>query len=906
MEMMLFLAALAIFAIPVALIWLVFSHLALRENVRRLTTELTTLKSSNSPPAPVPANAAPQKMPTTLADYAVSPEPGQLTKPDQLAKPDRPPQTETPEATASPLPAEGAPATPPKSFVFDGEKIAQLFAWCKENWFIVVAAVSLAMAGIFLVQYGIENGVLSPTNRVLCALIFGAGLIGFGEWIRRRASDEHGVTAFLPSAFAGAGIVTLFSALLSAQQLYGLIGKEMAFGGLVGIAALAVLLGWLYGPLVSAIGLIGAVAVPFMVSDGTSENVTWLFYYFALISAVGLGVDAMKRSAWISSLGLLAPYIGAALIWMASGSEHFIVFAALIAIAAIVIPTVQLRPAFDGVMSSKWLLSNPASNWPEFPTRLAAAGILGLAGVSVLVSMGGEAGFWLALAALALTLFALGYWLNRTTVLDDLAIAVALAMLAVIGLSGLFGLDIATTITPSPDYGHSPPMLPTWLTAFGIGISALAGWRSLRDARNDLWWAAGAAIFAPATVILLALYWQPLASMGTTRWAAHVLAVSALMVVLAEQMVRVTNRLGDDSGTARLRLALFALAALNMIAFALSIVLTETALTLGFAGLAVSAAWLDRKFDIRPISWFVQGAIALCSYRLVADPGLPWALETSLIELSIGFLGTMALIAAAWWLLQHRKRESAMMVAESAIWSLGGIFVCLLLHRALDDNDVGTHWSLSLFSMILLISAAAQLYRAKVGGIVQLVRTALASIFATLGLLLLASAIALAPLARGIVLGPPIFDSLLVAYLLPALLLAGVAWRFDHLDKGMRFVAGGAALVSATVYVGLEIRRLWQGPDLTAPGVMDGELYTYTIAMLVVGSVVLGLALLKKSHALRTAAFTIIALTIAKVFLIDMSGLEGLTRVLSFLALGLVLAGLALLNRWVSQALGEA
>jgi uncharacterized membrane protein len=43
---------------------------------------------------------------------------------------------------------------------------------------------------------------------------------------------------------------------------------------------------------------------------------------------------------------------------------------------------------------------------------------------------------------------------------------------------------------------------------------------------------------------------------------------------------------------------------------------------------------------------------------------------------------------------------------------------------------------------------------------------------------------------------------------------------------------------------------------------------------------------------LRLAALAIVGLTSAKVFLIDMSGLEGLWRVLSFLGLGLVLIGL--------------
>jgi uncharacterized membrane protein len=46
----------------------------------------------------------------------------------------------------------------------------------------------------------------------------------------------------------------------------------------------------------------------------------------------------------------------------------------------------------------------------------------------------------------------------------------------------------------------------------------------------------------------------------------------------------------------------------------------------------------------------------------------------------------------------------------------------------------------------------------------------------------------------------------------------------------------------------------------------------------------------------------VISVTVAKVFLIDASGLSGLTRVVSFAGLGLSLAGLAWLNRWAQTA----
>lgn len=56
-------------------------------------------------------------------------------------------------------------------------------------------------------------------------------------------------------------------------------------------------------------------------------------------------------------------------------------------------------------------------------------------------------------------------------------------------------------------------------------------------------------------------------------------------------------------------------------------------------------------------------------------------------------------------------------------------------------------------------------------------------------------------------------------------------------------------------------------------------------------------------RALRLAALALVALVAAKVFLLDMAGLGGLWRVLSFLGLGLCLIGLgAFYRRFVVPA----
>ena len=72
----------------------------------------------------------------------------------------------------------------------------------------------------------------------------------------------------------------------------------------------------------------------------------------------------------------------------------------------------------------------------------------------------------------------------------------------------------------------------------------------------------------------------------------------------------------------------------------------------------------------------------------------------------------------------------------------------------------------------------------------------------------------------------------------------------------------------------------------------DAELWAWSGAWLAYGVAVMAIGIAAGIRRLRLAALAIVGLTTAKVFLVDMSGLVGLWRVLSFLGLGLVLIGL--------------
>src|SRR6202042_3009329 len=107
----------------------------------------------------------------------------------------------------------------------------------------------------------------------------------------------------------------------------------------------------------------------------------------------------------------------------------------------------------------------------------------------------------------------------------------------------------------------------------------------------------------------------------------------------------------------------------------------------------------------------------------------------------------------------------------------------------------------------------------------------------------------------------------------------------------------GFALVLALSYLSLEIRRLYHGPILTTGATSGAEQYTYSIAWLAFGVVLLAIGVLFNSQRARLASAVVIALTIAKAFVIDMSTLTGVYRALSFMCLGLVLVAIG----WLYQ-----
>jgi uncharacterized membrane protein len=156
------------------------------------------------------------------------------------------------------------------------------------------------------------------------------------------------------------------------------------------------------------------------------------------------------------------------------------------------------------------------------------------------------------------------------------------------------------------------------------------------------------------------------------------------------------------------------------------------------------------------------------------------------------------------------------------------------------------------------------------------------------------------PMVTGEPVGRPFFNLILLGYGLPAVLAIALAlYARGVRPMGYRVIAAATSVGLALAYLSLEVRRFFHGPVLTVGPFTDAEGYTYSAVWLAFGVVLLIAGIFLRSQPARIASALVTTLTILKVFLVDMHGLTGIYRALSFIGLGLVLMGIG----WLYQRL---
>ena len=269
----------------------------------------------------------------------------------QAPEPQVAPSTEPP---AAPLPGKRTVdiSTPPDLALpgFVGDAWAAAKAWLLGGNTIVRAGVLVLFVGLaFLAKFAADNALLPPELRLVAVGAAGIALLVFGWRLKNRQPQRDAYALTLQ----GAGVAVLYLTVFAAFRLYQLLPAQAAFGVLALICALSTAIALLQNALPMAfIGFAGAFAAPLLVSTGQGSHVG-LFGYYLLLGA-GIAVVAWLR-AWraLNLLGFFATF-GVATLWgslkyepaLLSSTEPFLLaFFALYLLASLFYATRHgLRP----------------------------------------------------------------------------------------------------------------------------------------------------------------------------------------------------------------------------------------------------------------------------------------------------------------------------------------------------------------------------------------------------------------------------------------------------------------------------------------------------------------------------------------------------------------------------------
>jgi uncharacterized membrane protein len=771
------------------------------------------------------------------------------------------------------------------------------------SWTVWLGGITLGLGGLFLVKYSIEAGLLSPAVRLSLAALFALALGICGEFLRRKGGislDALPKNVSIPGLLTAAAAITLFGTIYIAYDFYGFIGATTAFSLLALTGLVTIFIASLHGQSMAGLGLLGAMIAPALVSS-ENPSVLVLFAYLAITGSAS--IYASKALRWTTvpilafiGLGLWSLiYLDAADVvdpLMPAGA-----FLALLAATIFVWPG-HFRQTSDDTQepeASRRLLG--ISLIARAPFVLSAA----LSLITVLVPMiyitsGADfygTPYYFAVP-LIIALASLG---------ASRRFAVMPALFAAGGALAIAALNGANLYTPS-DFipgmiNHTSDIALTLTMSL---VFFLCGWAFFKKRADDdycfaLVWAG---ILAVIPVWLGAISF---ANYGIYQFdITHCLFGAALglsALYIAETFSRSNGRAAP--------LALDALITLSFLAFALSLHTISSALTttllVPLLGLAYFIA--SRFKPWRALQWMLVPALLITMARFGWEPTIVGADRLSAMPFFNQLLpayGLAALVAlvAAWQLRKSADlRLKNVMQALAAILSLLAIAV-LVRHGFNGGKLTSTIPSLgeqSIYSLLLIGLSLVMLFLdRKDGSLVLRYGSMLASVLSIVSVLSL-HLITLNPYISGEMVGNwPIFNLLLVGYLLPALGYAALAYFANGIRPKLyvRIISASSAAL-AFAWITLEVRRFWQGSSIADwKGFLQSETYSYTVVWLLLGVVLLVLGIKRKAMVLRFASAALLVLATAKAFLVDMSNLEGALRALSFIGLGIVLMGIGL------------
>jgi uncharacterized membrane protein len=762
------------------------------------------------------------------------------------------------------------------------------------QWVVWIGGLTLALGGFFLVRYSIDAGLIGPEVRVALGALFAAGLLAVGEWTRRRESIAQIAAlpiANIPAMLTAAGTAVAFATVYAAYALYDFLPPAAAFIllGLVALGTLAAAL--LHGPALAGLGIVAAFVTPVLVSSN-QPNYWALYIYLAVVTAAAFALARVRLWRWLAITTIVLAFL-----WtlpcldcgLSMVAPHVFHVATGFALAALIVVC--------GFMFGP----DAADDNIEPISSISLAVYLLGAMLIVLASRHDD------IALIGFTLLVAGSlavsWRAPSTA-GSVGAAAAMVFVVFVEWAVRANLDMLVLPGPLPGIGPSPigesetshiVTAALFAASFG-GAGFMAQGRSTNSIVPVVWASAG--VFTPLA-LLVALYARIAHLDRSIPFAILAVVLAAAFAVATEVLARRQDRPGLQTS-----IALFATGTLAALALALTFALDKGWLTIALALTSLGTAWIAERRPIpflRPLAAIFAGIVVA---RIADDPRIVGD-NVGTTPIFNWLLWGYGVPAASFWgasyLMRRRGDDAPLRAVEAAAILFTVLLAFLEIRHAVNGGDMLAVPSLAEAGLDVCIALAMAIglerLRVRSGSLVHNAGAVLLTIFAGLGavfgLLLLEN-----PMFSYVAINGSVINLLVLAYAFPAVLMLLLSYAV----AGRRSVAtanslAAGALILALSYVTLEIRRLYHGPDLMDGPTTGAEQYTYSIAWLAFGVILLGIGILVPSQRARLASAVVIGLTILKAFLIDMSTLTGVYRALSFICLGLVLVAIG----WLYQ-----
>ncbi|WFU09980.1 DUF2339 domain-containing protein [Rhizobium sp. CB3090] len=787
------------------------------------------------------------------------------------------------------------------------------------RWAVWVGGIALALGGIFLVKYSIESGLLSPAVRLVLAAIFGLVLVAAGEIIRRRSEPVPANTfqnAMIPGVLTAAGVVALFGSTYAAYGIYGFIGPATAFV-LLGLISLATLgLSLLHGQALAGLGLLASMITPVLIAS-TAPRPWTLFGYLVFTWLVTIVASRLRRWHTVPSVAdaLLS-------IWpllYIFNSDVVDLTPVTLTMLAMMAGTIFIWPGRyqvaatseeSTVRSDEIEEPSVPSSTSHWATFLARAPL----GMTLTASIGS------AVVALSLLAYSLlnGYPLPDASLLFAAIVATVAAFGAgrmyaawaaiLAALTAGFGMFVALMqpeIGAELNVAQIVPALSHLVVYDGLGLGAvfiIVGFFFLnRFGESEKPFAALWSMIMVATPLTIAVISYVTFGNWTRDWlhGLYGIVLAAVLMALAEVQHR---RSPENMALPTNILAAGSFAALVFALHTLAHDAVPTIL-LPVLGMAFLLAGRARSWPALP--WTMVAALIITLGRIAWQPTIvdPSDLGTTpVFNMLLAGYGIPAALAV-WAAFEIRRSPDLRL--RNALQALASFLVLLtiaiLVRHAMNGGvlnaNVPTLGEQSIYTL-LAIGASATLMALDLSASSLVFRYGGMALGVLSVILILAlHLLGLNPFMTGESTGRiPFFNLLLLGYLLPAIAYGGLAaYARDKRPLPYVMMLAIAGAVMAFAWATLSVRRFWQGEYIPVwNDFIQGEVYSYSVVWLLIGIALLWLGARLDARNLRIASAALVFVAVVKVFLIDMSNLEGFLRALSFIGLGAVLIGIGL------------